>query len=174
MAQQHRLTTHLARFALVSGAGHVAAFIDDLRSGRSNAELSHLARDADRRRRGAKSPGDGFGAIGLGEGQYGWTGAAETGAQSAAAARGTDQDLEMREEPGAVGLVQAVMHSGRDEAGVAGMQAEDETTGGGHVEGCVGMGDRRRQRGAGGAGESGYLRYEDDGTEVEPAVGEEL
>ena len=80
----------------------------------------------------------------------------------------------MWEEPGPVGLVQAVMHAGRDEAGVAGVQTEDQAAGGGHVEGRVGVGDRRRQRGASRAREPGHLRNEDDGAEIEPAVGEEL
>src|SRR5918997_1695881 len=37
MAPQHRVITHLMRFKLVGGAGHAAAFFDDLRPGRCDA-----------------------------------------------------------------------------------------------------------------------------------------
>ena len=154
--------------------GYAAALVDDLRPAGATAKLSHLARDAHGGRRGAIGPGDSLGAIRLGQGQDGWSGATETGAEGAGAARGGDQDLQMREEPGPVGLVQAVVHAGRDEAGVAGVQTEDQTPGGGDVEGRVGVGDRRWQRGASRPREPGHLRDEDDGAEIEPAVGEEL
>ena len=85
---------------------------------------------------------------GSSQGENGRSGAAETGAEGAGSARGGDHDFEVGKEPRPVGLVQAVMHAGGDQAGVAGVQAEDEPAGGGDVEGRVGVGNRRRQRGA--------------------------
>jgi hypothetical protein len=44
------------------------------------------------------------------------------------------------------------MHAGGDETGVAGVEAQDQAAGSGHVEGRVGVRDRGRQRGASGTG----------------------
>src|ERR687897_2061246 len=111
----------LTRVELVGGSGHAAALVDDLRTRRSDAKLSHLARESHGGRRGSIGPGDSVGAIRLGQGQDGWAGATETGSQGTGAARGGDQDLQMREESRPVGLVQAVMHAGRYQASVAGV-----------------------------------------------------
>src|SRR5215212_11375904 len=88
----------LTHFHLVGGTGHAAALVDDLRTGRSDGELSHLARDTYRVRRGAICPGDRAGTIRPGQGENGRAGAAETGAQGAGSACGGDQDLEMGKE----------------------------------------------------------------------------
>jgi hypothetical protein len=100
--------------------------------------LSYLTRDTHRSRRGAVSPGDSVGVIRMSQGENGWPGTAETGAQGASSSRGGDQDLEMWKEPRSVWLMEAVVHTSCDQVGVSGMQAENQAPSGSHVECRVG------------------------------------
>ena len=157
-------------FELVGGAGHAAALVDDLSTRWRDRELPHVPRDAHRGGRGAICRRDNIGSLRLGQSEHRRTGAAETGTEGTCSPCGGDQDLEMWKESRPVRLMEAVVHAGRDQAGVTGMQPEDQTPGGGHVKGCIGVGDRRWQCRASRTRERGRLRNEDHGAKIEPAV----